>query len=166
VTTRESVDTPVQTGVKAIDGMIPVGRGQRELIIGDRGTGKSALAIDAIINQKGGDLLCIYVGVARSREDGADDGRAREVRRAGAHGHRFGERGRVRRAAVPGAVRGCAMAEEWMEQGKDVLIVYDCRSTRGPIARCRCCCDALPAAKPIRATSSISTAGSWSARRR
>ena len=63
VTTRQSVDTPVQTGIKAIDGMIPVGRGQRELIIGDRGTGKTAIAIDAIINQKGGDLLCIYVGV-------------------------------------------------------------------------------------------------------
>ncbi|MBI4496283.1 MAG: hypothetical protein HY689_00050 [Chloroflexi bacterium] len=65
VVTRKSVDTPVQTGIKAIDAMIPIGRGQRELIIGDRSTGKSAIALDAIINQKGGDLICIYVAIGQ-----------------------------------------------------------------------------------------------------
>ena len=65
VSTRKSVDTPVQTGIKAIDTMIPIGRGQRELIIGDRSTGKSAIALDAIINQKGGDLVCIYVAIGQ-----------------------------------------------------------------------------------------------------
>jgi F-type H+-transporting ATPase subunit alpha len=62
---RQPVKVPLQTGLKAIDAMIPIGRGQRELIIGDRGTGKTAIAIDAIINQKGGDLLCIYVGIGQ-----------------------------------------------------------------------------------------------------
>ena len=67
VVTRQSVDTPVQTGIKAIDAMIPIGRGQRELIIGDRQTGKSAIAIDTIINQKGGDLLCVYVAIGQKQ---------------------------------------------------------------------------------------------------
>ena len=106
VTTRQSVDTPVQTGIKAIDGMIPVGRGQRELIIGDRGTGKTAIAIDAIINQKGGDLLCIYVGIGQKAAKMAQlMGVLESERRAGAHRHRLGVGVRLRRAAVPGAVR-------------------------------------------------------------
>ncbi|GIS81649.1 MAG: hypothetical protein CM1200mP15_02810 [Dehalococcoidia bacterium] len=67
VVVRKSVDTPVQTGIKSIDAMIPIGRGQRELIIGDRSTGKTAIAIDSIINQKGGDLICIYVAVGQKQ---------------------------------------------------------------------------------------------------
>src|SRR5579872_3807371 len=67
VITRQSVDTPVQTGIKAIDSMIPIGRGQRELIIGDRQTGKTAVALDSIINQKGGDMICIYVAIGQKR---------------------------------------------------------------------------------------------------
>src|SRR5690606_37424301 len=67
VTLRKSVDTPVQTGIKAIDSMIPIGRGQRELIIGDRSTGKSAIALDTILNQKGQDVLCVYVAIGQKR---------------------------------------------------------------------------------------------------
>jgi F-type H+-transporting ATPase subunit alpha len=126
VTTRQSVDTPVQTGIKAIDGMIPVGRGQRELIIGDRGTGKTAIAIDAIINQKGGDLLCIYVGIGQKAAKMAQIMGTLEANGALAHTVI------VNASASDSAAlqylapfSGCAMAEEWMEQGKDVLIVYD-----------------------------------------
>ncbi len=126
VTTRKGVDTPVQTGIKAIDGMIPIGRGQRELIIGDRGTGKSALAIDAIINQKGGDLLCIYVGIGQKAAKMAQTMGVLE--KFGALEHTV----MVSATAADSAAlqylapySGCAMAEEWMEQGKDVLIVYD-----------------------------------------
>ena len=126
VTTRQGVDTPVQTGIKAIDGMIPVGRGQRELIIGDRGTGKTALAIDTIINQTGGDLLCIYVGIGQKAAKMAQLMGVLEKNGALAHTVIVSAT-----ASDPAALQylapfaGCAMAEEWMEQGKDVLIVYD-----------------------------------------
>jgi F-type H+-transporting ATPase subunit alpha len=126
VTTRQSVDTPVQTGIKAIDGMIPVGRGQRELIIGDRGTGKTAIAVDAIINQKGGDLICIYVGIGQKAAKMAQ--LMGVLEKEGALAHTV----IVSASASDSAAlqylapfSGCAMAEEWMEQGKDVLIVYD-----------------------------------------
>ncbi len=126
VTTRKSVDTPVQTGFKAIDAMIPIGRGQRELIIGDRTTGKTALAIDAIINQKGGDLLCIYVAIGQKNAKVAQTMGVLE--KFGALAHTV----IVSATAADSAAlqylapyAGCAMAEEWMEQGKDVLIVYD-----------------------------------------
>jgi F-type H+-transporting ATPase subunit alpha len=126
VTTRQSVDTPVQTGIKAIDGMIPVGRGQRELIIGDRGTGKTAIAIDAIINQKGGDLLCIYVGIGQKSAKMAQIMGTLEANGALAHTvivTASASDSAALQYLAPFA--GCAMAEEWMEQGKDVLIVYD-----------------------------------------
>ncbi|HET6615066.1 MAG TPA: F0F1 ATP synthase subunit alpha, partial [Dehalococcoidia bacterium] len=116
----------VQTGIKAIDGMIPVGRGQRELIIGDRGTGKTAIAVDAIINQKGGDLLCIYVGIGQKNAKIAQLMGTLEAHGALAHTVIV-----TATAAESAAMQylapfaGCAMAEEWMDQGKDVLIVYD-----------------------------------------
>jgi F-type H+-transporting ATPase subunit alpha len=126
VTTRKSVDTPVQTGIKAIDGMIPVGRGQRELIIGDRGTGKTAIAVDAIINQKGGDLLCIYVGIGQKNAKIAQLMGTLEANGALAHTvivSATAAESAAMQYLAPFA--GCAMAEEWMDQGKDVLIVYD-----------------------------------------
>ncbi len=105
---RQSVDTPVQTGIKAIDALIPIGRGQRELIIGDRQTGKTAVAIDTIINQKGKDLICIYVAIGQKMSTVRQRRRhARAVRRDGAH-HRGRRRRRGSRPApVPRPVRGC-----------------------------------------------------------
>ena len=126
VVSRESVDTPVQTGIKAIDSMIPIGRGQRELIIGDRSTGKTAIALDTIINQKGQDLICIYVAI------GQKQGKVAQVlatlEENGAMEHTIIV---AANASDPAPLQyispysGCAMAEEFMEQGKDVLIVYD-----------------------------------------
>ncbi len=126
VVVRKSVDTPVQTGIKAIDAMIPIGRGQRELIIGDRSTGKTAIALDAIINQKGGDLICIYVAI------GQKQGKVAQV--VGT----LEENGAMEHTIVVNAgssdsaplqfiapYAGCAMGEEFMAEGKDVLIVYD-----------------------------------------
>ena len=134
VVVRQSVDTPVQTGIKAIDAMIPIGRGQRELIIGDRQTGKTAIAIDTIINQKGDDLICIYVAIGQKLSTVAKTvAIARAVRRDGAHDRRRGRRRGPRPAPVPGPVLRLAMGEEIMEDGveidghtvKDALIVYD-----------------------------------------
>ena len=126
VVTRKSVDTPVQTGIKAIDAMIPIGRGQRELIIGDRQTGKTALAIDTIINQKGQDLLCIYVAIGQ---------RQSQVAQVVATLEKFGAMAYTvvvaATASEPAALQyiapytGCAIGEEFMEQGKDALIIYD-----------------------------------------
>ena len=126
VTLRKSVDTPVQTGIKAIDSMIPIGRGQRELIIGDRSTGKTAIALDTIINQKGGDLVCIYVAI------GQKAGKVAQVvgllEEYGAMDHTVIV---TASAAEPAALQylapyaGCAIGEEIMEQGKDALIIYD-----------------------------------------
>jgi F-type H+-transporting ATPase subunit alpha len=126
VVTRKSVDTPVQTGIKAIDAMIPIGRGQRELIIGDRQTGKTALAIDTIINQKGKDLICIYVAIGQKLAQVA-----RVVATLEEHGAMDHTIVVVASASEPAALQyiapyaGCAMGEEFMEQGRDALIVYD-----------------------------------------
>ena len=126
VVARQSVDTPVQTGIKAIDAMIPIGRGQRELIIGDRSTGKTAIALDTIINQRGGDLICIYVAIGQKQGKVAQVAVTLEER--GAMEHTI----IVNAGAADSApmqyiapYSGCAMAEEFMDQGKDVLIVYD-----------------------------------------
>jgi len=126
VTLRKPVDTPVQTGIKAIDSMIPLGRGQRELIIGDRSTGKTAIALDTIINQKGGDLTCIYVAIGQKASKVA-----RVVATLEAHGAM--EHTIVVAANASDSVAlqylapyaGCAMGEEFMEQGKDALVIYD-----------------------------------------
>ncbi|MDH4330510.1 MAG: F0F1 ATP synthase subunit alpha [Candidatus Moranbacteria bacterium] len=123
---RKSVHQPVQTGIKAIDAMIPVGRGQRELIIGDRQTGKTAIAIDTIINQKGQDMICIYVAIGQKESKVAR--LVAELEKAGAMDHTIVV---VAGASDPAAFSfiapysGCAIAEYFMDQGKDVLVVYD-----------------------------------------
>jgi len=126
VVSRQSVDQPVQTGIKAVDSMIPIGRGQRELIIGDRSTGKTAIALDTIINQKGGDLICIYVAIGQKQGKVAQVVGSLDA--AGAMDHTIVVTAGASDSApiqyiAPYA--GCAMAEEFMAQGKDVLIVYD-----------------------------------------
>ena len=126
VVVRQSVNTPVQTGIKAIDSMIPIGRGQRELIIGDRSTGKTAIAIDTIINQKGGDLICIYVAIGQKQGKVAQV--VSSLEEADAMGHTIVVTAGASDSAplqylAPYA--GCAMGEHFMEQGKDVLVVYD-----------------------------------------
>jgi F-type H+/Na+-transporting ATPase subunit alpha len=126
VTLRKSVDTPVQTGIKSIDSMIPIGRGQRELIIGDRSTGKTAIALDAIINQRGGDLICIYVAI------GQKAGKVAQVvgmlEEYGAMDHTIVVSATAAESAALqylAPYAGCAFGEEFMEQGKDALIIYD-----------------------------------------
>ena len=126
VITRHPVDTPVQTGIKAIDSMIPIGRGQRELIIGDRQTGKTAIAIDTIINQKGKNLICIYVAIGQKNSSIA---RTHEIlRQNGAMEHTIIV---AANASEPAPLKyiapyaGCAMGEEFMESGRDALIIYD-----------------------------------------
>ena len=126
VITRQSVDTPVQTGIKAIDSMIPIGRGQRELIIGDRQTGKTAIAIDTIINQKGKNLICIYVAIGQKNSSVA-----RTVEILNQHGAMEHTIVVLAGASEPAPLKyiapysGCAIGEEFMENGKDALIIYD-----------------------------------------
>jgi F-type H+-transporting ATPase subunit alpha len=126
VAERKSVSVPMQTGIKAVDGMTPIGRGQRQLIIGDRSTGKSAIAIDSIINQKGGDLVCIYVAVGQKASKVAQTVGILEEH--GAMEHTIVV---AANSADPAALQyiapfaGTAMGEHFMEQGKDALIIYD-----------------------------------------
>ncbi len=126
VITRKSVDTPLQTGIKAIDAMVPIGRGQRELIIGDRQTGKTAIALDTIINQKGQKVKCVYVAIGQKASTVANIVKTLE------------EYGAMQYTTVVVSTAsdlaplqyiapyaGCAIGEEWMEKGEDVLVVYD-----------------------------------------
>ncbi|MCT4542015.1 MAG: F0F1 ATP synthase subunit alpha [Vallitalea sp.] len=126
VITRKSVDTPLQTGIKAIDSMVPIGRGQRELIIGDRQTGKTAIAIDTIINQKGQDVICIYVAIGQKASTVA--GIVKTLEENGAMDYSTVVAATASELAplqyiAPYA--GVSIGEEWMENGKDVLIIYD-----------------------------------------
>jgi F-type H+-transporting ATPase subunit alpha len=126
VITRHPVNTPVQTGLKAIDALIPIGRGQRELIIGDRQTGKTAVALDTIINQKGKDLVCIYVSIGQKNFQVAQI--TETLRRYGALEHTIivhasAEDPAPLKYLAPYA--GCAMGEEIMESGRDALVIYD-----------------------------------------
>jgi len=126
VVERQDVDTPVQTGIKSIDSMIPVGRGQRELIIGDRQTGKTAVAIDTIINQKGKNLVCIYVAIGQKKAAVART--VGILEKFGAMDHTIivmasAEESAALQYIAPYA--GCAMGEEFMESGRDALIIYD-----------------------------------------
>ena len=126
VISRKSVDTPIQTGIKAIDAMVPIGRGQRELIIGDRQTGKTAIAIDTIINQKGQGVHCIYVAIRQKASTVANI--VKTLEEFGAMDYTTIVASTASELAplqyiAPYA--GCAIGEEWMERGEDVLVVYD-----------------------------------------
>ncbi len=126
VTKRKSVDTPVQTGIKAIDAMIPIGRGQRELIIGDRSIGKTAICLDTIINQKGKDLLCIYVAIGQKASKVAQVLGVLEEN--GAMEHTIIVAANASDSAALqylAPFSGCAIGEEIMESGRDALIIYD-----------------------------------------
>ncbi len=123
---RKSVSVPLQTGIKAIDSMIPIGRGQRELIIGDRQTGKTEIAIDTIINQKNSDVICIYVAIGQKNSSVVQ--LANELTKAGAMEYTIIVSASASESAPLQYVApysGCAMAEYFREQGKDVLIIYD-----------------------------------------
>ena len=157
---RKSVHEPMQTGITAIDAMIPVGRGQRELIIGDRQTGKTAIAIDTILNQADQDMICVYVAVGQKAASVAN---VVEVLR---------ERGALdytvivaANASEPAALQylapytGATIAEYFMYKGKATLVIYDDLSKQAAAtARCRCCCVVRPVVRLTPATSSIATA--------
>ena len=166
VISRKSVDTPLQTGIKAIDSMVPIGRGQRELIIGDRQTGKTAIAIDTIINQKKENVKCIYVAIGQKASTVASIVKTLEE---------FGAMDYTTVVAATASelaplqyiapYSGCAMGEEWMESGQDVLIIYDDLSKHATAYR------TLPYSlkdrrdvRHIRAMSSICTRSFWSVR--
>ena len=126
VVERQSVSEPVQFGVKVVDGLVPIGRGQRELVIGDRGTGKTAVCLDAIINQKDGDLICIYVSIGQKASKVANI--VNQLETNGAMDHTVVVTANASESAALQYLApylGCAIGEYFMSQGKDVLIVYD-----------------------------------------
>lgn len=126
VMTRKSVDTPLATGIKAIDSMIPIGRGQRELIIGDRQTGKTSIAIDTIVNQKGKNVNCVYVAIGQKNSTVANI--VNRLKEKGCFDYVTVVDASASQSAPQQYIApfsGMAMAEEWMEEGKDVLIVFD-----------------------------------------
>ena len=166
VVQRQPVKEPMLTGLKAVDSMIPIGRGQRELIIGDRQTGKTAIAIDAIINNRDRDLVCVYVAIGQRKATVV--ALAKTLEDAGALENTIIVMAAADEAApikflAPYA--GCAMGEHFLYNGKAALVVYDDLTKHAsPTARCRCCCAARRAARRTRATSSTCTRGCSSAR--
>jgi len=126
VISRKSVDTPLQTGIKAIDSMVPIGRGQRELIIGDRQTGKTAIAVDTIINQKGQNVKCIYVAIGQKASTVASI--VKTLEEYGAMDYTTivaSSASELAPLQYIAPYSGCAIGEEWMENGEDVLVIYD-----------------------------------------
>ena len=126
VITRKSVSVPLQTGIKAIDAMVPIGRGQRELIIGDRQTGKTAIAIDTIINQKGQNVKCIYVAIGQKASTVANI--VKTLEESGAMAYTtvvVSTASELAPLQYIAPYSGCAIGEEWMENGQDVLVIYD-----------------------------------------
>ena len=168
---RRPVSVPMMTGIKAIDALIPIGRGQRELIIGDRQTGKTAIAVDAIINQRGKDMICIYVAIGQKESTVAS-----VVDRLEKHGAMDYTIVVCANASEPAPMlyiapyAGAAMGEYFMYRGRDVLIIYDDLSKQAVAYReisllLHRCCTVRPDARPIPATCSICTPACWSARR-
>ncbi len=163
VIARQSVSQPVQTGLKSIDAMVPIGRGQRELIIGDRQTGKTAVAIDTIINQKGQNMTCVY---AIGQKASSIKNVVRALEQHGAMDYTIVVAASASESAAMqyvAAYSGCTMGEYFRDRGQDALIIYDDLSKQAvATARCRCCCVVRRVAKPIPATCSTCTAACWS----
>ena len=165
VVQRQPVKEPMQTGLKAIDSMIPIGRGQRELIIGDRQTGKTAIAIDTIINNKDKDLICVYVAIGQRMATVV--GIAETLAENGALENTIIVAAPADEAApikYMAPYAGCAMAEYFTYKGRPrAASTTTSPSTPTPTGRCRCCCAARRVARPTRATSSTCTRGCSSA---
>ena len=165
VVDRRPVKEPLQTGIKAIDAMIPIGRGQRELIIGDRQTGKTAIALDTIINQKGGDVICIYVAIGQKRSTVAQV--VKTLQDAGAMEYTIvvlasaSDPAPMQYSRRTPAARSANISAT--PSGTRCASTTIFRSTPRRIARFRCCCAVRRAAKRFRATCSICTAACWSA---
>ena len=164
VVDRQPVKEPLQTGIKAIDAMIPIGRGQRELIIGDRQTGKTAIALDTILNQKGQDVICIYVAIGQKQSTVAQV--IKTLTEAGAMEYSLVV---AASASDPAALQyiapyaGCAMGEYFRDRGGTrSWSTTTCPSTRSPTARSPCCCAARRGARPIQATCFTCIRGCWS----
>jgi len=164
---RQPVKEPLQTGIKSIDGMIPIGRGQRELIIGDRKTGKTAVAIDTIINQRGLGVKCIYVAVGQKGSTVAEI--VASLEEHGAMDYTVVVNAPASEAApfkYLAPYSGCAMGQHWMENGDAALIIYDDLSKQAEAYRqLSLLLRRPPGRRPTRATSSTSTAGCSSAPR-
>ena len=163
---RQPVREPLQTGIKAIDAMIPIGRGQRELIIGDRQTGKTAVTLDTIINQKGGDVICIYCGIGQKRSTIAQV--VKTLTDAGAMDYTIVV---ASTASEPASLQyiapyaACAMGEFFRDTKRHAVTILrrSFETRRRPTAKFRCCCAARRAAKLFRATCFIFTRACWNA---
>ena len=165
ITGRKPVHEPMQTGIKSIDSLIPIGRGQRELIIGDRKTGKTTIALDTILNQRGLNVNCIYVAIGQ---------KASTVAQAVATLDELGAMDYTVVVVAPASdpapykylapYAGCAMGQHWMENGEHALVIYDdlSKQGRGLPAGVAAAAAARPGGRPIPATSSTCTAACWS----
>jgi flagellar biosynthesis/type III secretory pathway ATPase len=165
VVERQPVREPLETGIKAIDSMVNIGRGQRELLIGDRQTGKTAIAVDTIINQKGKDVICIYVAIGQKRSTVAQV--VHTLEEFGAMDHTIvvaATASDPRRSCISGRIPAARSASTSATAASTrSASTTTSASTPRPIARSRSCCGARPAARPTRATSSTCTAGCSSA---